>query len=58
MIWIDLESNPPKQELIDAGTELTKQLCAIKPEERDLFIDNNATYWGKLKEHYSALYNG
>lgn len=58
MIFIDLFENPPSQELIDEGVELTRQLKALSPDERNDFIDKHADYWGKLKEHYSDLSNG
>lgn len=58
MIFIDLFENPPSQELIDEGAELTRQLKALSPDERNDFIDKHADYWGKLKEHYSNLSNG
>ena len=58
MIYIDLFGNPPSKELIDEGKELTKQLMAVAPDERSTFIKKHASYWGKLKEHYSNLSNG
>ena len=58
MIFIDLFGNPPSQELIDEGAELTRQLMALSEEDRDAFIEKNKTYWGKLKEHYKKLSSG
>lgn len=58
MIFIDLFNNPPPQDLIDEGIELTKQLAALPPEERNKFIDDHDYYWSKLKSHYSALSSG
>lgn len=58
MIYIDLFGNPPPQELIDEGQELTKKLMLLAPKERTAFIEKNKTYWGKLKSHYSALSHG
>lgn len=58
MIFIDLFGNPPSQELIDEGTELTKQLSALSPDERNKFIDDHEDYWSKLKPYYFSLSNG
>lgn len=58
MIFIDLFGNPPPQELIDEGTELTRQLMELPPEERSQFIDDHSDYWSKLKPYYSELSNG
>lgn len=55
MIFIDLLHNPPPNELIEEGKELTEQLKNLPPEQRDAFIDKNQAYWGKLKDHYKAL---
>ena len=37
MIFIDLFGNPPSQELIDEGAELTRQLMALSEEDRDAY---------------------
>lgn len=58
MIYIDLFGNPPSQELIDEGAELTRQLMALPPEKRNQFIDDHSDYWSKLKPYYFALSNG
>ena len=59
MIFIDLKNNPPSQALIDEGIRLTQELNLITDEkERKAFIDENADYWGKLKDHYKKLSNG
>lgn len=55
MIFIDLFSNPPSQELIDEGEKLTKELMQLPPEQRNDFIDRHDDYWGKLKAHYMKL---
>lgn len=55
MIFIDLFSNPPSQELIDEGEKLTKELMKLPPEQRNDFIDRHDDYWGKLKAHYMKL---
>ena len=58
MIFIDLFGNPPSQELIDEGAELTRQLMALPPEKRSDFIDDHSDYWSKLKPYFMALSNG
>lgn len=58
MIYIDLFNNPPSQELIDKGKDLTKELLKLSPDKRGEFIDKHASYWGELKEHYMALSYG
>lgn len=58
MIYIDLFGNPPPGELIEEGMELTKQLRALPPENRNDFIDKHSGYWGKLKEYYMELSHG
>lgn len=58
MIFIDLFGNPPPKELIEEGMRLTEELKKLPPEKRDKFIDDNADYWGKLKEHYCHLSYG
>ncbi len=55
MRYIDLMNNPPPEELIKEGERLTKELMALLPKERTQFIKDNASYWGKLKDHYSKL---
>ncbi len=55
MIFIDLFGNPPPQDLIDEGTELTRQLMGLPPDKRNDFIDKYDDYWGKLKDYYAAL---
>lgn len=58
MIFIDLFGNPPSQELIAEGEELTRQLMVLPPDQRNDFIDQHAEYWGKLKEYYVELSHG
>ena len=58
MIFIDLFGNPPPQELIDEGVELTTQLIALSLDERSDFIDKHSDYWGKLSVHYFNLSHG
>lgn len=58
MIFIDLFGNPPSQDLIDEGEELTRELMSLPPDKRNDFIDQHAGYWGKLKEHYTELSHG
>lgn len=58
MIYIDLLGNPPSQDLINEGEDLTRQLMAVAPADRTKFIDDHKEYWGKLKEHYSRLSHG
>ncbi len=58
MIFIDLFGNPPSQELIDEGSELTRQLKTLPVEQRNDFIEKHADYWRKLKEHYIKLSYG
>ena len=58
MIFIDLFRNPPPQELIAEGEELTRQLMALPPDQRNDFIDQHADYWGRLKEYYIELSHG
>ena len=58
MIYIDLLGNPPSQDLINEGENLTRQLMAVSPADRAKFIDDHHEYWGKLKSHYSDLSHG
>lgn len=58
MIYIDLLGNPPLQELIDEGEQLTKELFTLPPDERAKFIDDHSDFWGKLKPYYSELSHG
>lgn len=58
MIYIDLFGNPPPQDLIDEGIQLTQELFALPASERAKFIDDHDDYWGKLKPYYSALSHG
>lgn len=58
MIFIDLLNNPPSEELIKEGEELTKKLLKLPPEQRGSFIDSHSNYWKKLKDHYDKLSNG
>ena len=58
MIFIDLLSNPPSSALIAEGEELTRQLIALPPDQRNDFIDRHADYWRKLKKYYIKLSHG
>lgn len=58
MIFIDLFDNPPSPELIAEGEQLTKELMALSPDQRNDFIDRHDDYWGKLMEHYKNLSHG
>lgn len=58
MIFIDLFHNPPPPELIAEGEQLTRELMALPPDQRNDFIDRHADYWGKLKKHYMDLSHG
>lgn len=58
MIFIDLFGNPPPPELIAEGEQLTRELMALPPDQRNDFIDQHAAYWGKLKAHYIKLSYG
>ena len=58
MIYIDLLGNPPPDELIAEGTQLTNQLIALPPDQRKDFIEKHEDYWGKLKDHYIELSYG
>lgn len=58
MIYIDLIGNPPPQELVEEGEELTRQLMALSADKRNAFIDSHEDYWGKIKAHYISLSHG
>lgn len=58
MIFIDYKNNPPSEELIEEGKELTQQLLALPEDKRKEFIEQNKSYWGKLKDHLASLSYG
>ena len=58
MIFIDLFNNPPPPELITEGEQLTRELMALPPDQRNDFSDRHNDYWGKLKEYYIELSHG
>lgn len=58
MIFIDLLNNPPSEELIKEGENLTEQLKELPPGKRESFIDSHANYWKKLKDYYEKLSYG
>ena len=39
MIFIDYKNNPPSEELIEEGKELTQQLLALPEDKRKEFIE-------------------
>ena len=44
MIFIDYKNNPPSEELIEEGKELTQQLLALPEDKRKEFIEQNKSY--------------
>ena len=58
MIFIDYKNNPPSEELIEEGKELTQQLLALPEDKRKEFIEQNKSYWGKVKDHLASLSYG
>ena len=58
MIFINYKNNPPSQELIDEGRELTKQLLLLPEIERKKYIEKHSDYWRKLEAHLASLSYG
>lgn len=55
MIYIDITKLNINQNLVNEGRRLTEQLQALPEKDRQHFIEENSSYWTKLKTEFEKL---